>query len=151
MAFQKLGIHAIIAVAGVGILLTLTTLGLLSANQTIPFSGTITTVNVGVYSDSDCTQNCTSLSIGAVNPGGTANQTVYIKNTGTVPETLSMTISNWNPPSANSSLTLSWNLENSVLNAGQSIPATLTLTVASSPGSLTNFSCSITFTGTQET
>lgn len=151
MAFQKLGIGTIIALVAVGILLTVTTLGLLSANQTVPFSGTITTVNVGVYSDSGCTQNLTSLNIGTVPPGGTANQTVYIKNTGTVPEILSMTISSWNPPSANSSLNLSWNLENSVLNAGQSIQATLTLTVASSTGNLTNFSCNITFTGTQET
>jgi hypothetical protein len=125
------------------------TAGLLNAYQTVPLSGTITTINVGVYSNSDCTQNCTALNVGTLNPGGTATQTVYVKNTGTVPETLSMTLSNWNPTIASSSLTLSWDRQNYLLNPGQSIQATLTLTVASSTGSLTTFSCDVTITGTQ--
>ena len=149
MEFQKLSKGAIIAVAIAGILLTVTTAALLSANQTVPLSGTITAVNLGVYSDSDCTQNCTSLNVGTLNPGGSATQTVYIKNTGNVPETLTMTANNWNPTSASSSLTLTWNQQNTVLNAGQSIQATLTLTAASSTGSLTTFSCNVTLTGTQ--
>ncbi len=149
MEFQKLSKGAIIAVAIVGILLTVTTAGLLSTYQTVPLSGTITAVNLGVYSDSACTQTVTALNVGALNPGGTATQTVYIKNTGTVPETLTMTINNWNPTTASSYLTLTWNRQSTVLNAGQSIQATLTLTVASSTGSLTNFGCDVTFTGTQ--
>jgi hypothetical protein len=121
----------------------------LSANQTVPLSGTISAVNVGVYSDSACTQNLTSLNAGTLSPGGTITQTVYIKNTGNVQETLSMTVNNWNPANANTYLTLTWNQQNTALNAGQSIQATLTLTAASNTGTLTNFGCSITFTGTQ--
>ena len=149
MQFQKLSKGAIIAVAIAAILLTVTTAAVLSANQTVPLSGTITAVNLGVYSDSDCTQNCTSLNVGTLNPGGSATQTVYIKNTGNVPETLTMTANNWNPTNASSSLTLTWNRQSTVLNAGQSIQATLTLTAASSTGSLTTFSCDVTVTGTQ--
>jgi hypothetical protein len=149
MQFQKLSKAAIIAVALAAILLTVTTAAVLSANQTVPLSGTITAVNLGVYSDSACTQTCTALNVGTLNPGGTATQTVYIKNTGTVPETLTMTANNWNPTSASSSLTLTWNRQSTVLNAGESIQATLTLTVASSTGSLTTFSCSVIITGTQ--
>lgn len=48
MALRKMGISGIIAVAVAGILLTVTTLGLLSANQTIPFSRTIRAVKVGL-------------------------------------------------------------------------------------------------------
>jgi hypothetical protein len=133
----------------VGTVLAITTSGLLSASQTVPYNGTITAVNLGVYTDSSCTQTCTALTVGALNPGGTATQTVYIKNTGTVSETLTMTVSNWNPGSASSSLALTWNQQNTVLTAGQSVQATLTLTAASNTGSLTTFSCSVTVTGTQ--
>ena len=149
MQFQKLSKGAIIAVAIAGILLTVTTAALLSTNQTVPLSGTITAVNLGVYSDSACTQTTTALNVGTLNPGGSATQIVYIKNTGNVAETLTMSVNNWNPTSASSSLTLTWNRQSAVLNAGQSIQATLTLTVASSTGSLTTFSCDVTVTGTQ--
>jgi hypothetical protein len=149
MQFQKLSKAAIIAVALAAILLTVTTAAVLSANQTVPLSGTITAVNLGVYSDSACTQTCTALNVGSLNPGGSTTQTVYIKNTGTVQETLTMTANNWTPTGASSSLTLTWNRQSTVLNAGESIQATLTLTVASSTGSLTTFSCNVTVTGTQ--
>jgi hypothetical protein len=149
MQLQKLPKAAIIAVAMAAILLTLTTAALLSTSQTVPLNGTITAVNLGVYSDSACTQTTTTLNAGALNPGDTATQTVYIKNTGNVPETLTMAANNWTPSSASSSLTLTWNRQNTILNATQSIQATLTLTAASSTGSLTTFSCSVILTGTQ--
>jgi hypothetical protein len=136
-------------IAIAGILITLTTIAALSASQTVPLSGTITTVNVEAYSDPACTVPCTALNVGNVNPGSTVTQTVYIKNTGTVPVTLTMAVSNWSPTNAGSYLTLSWNRQNYVLNAGQSVQATLTLTVASDTGSLTTFGCSVTITGTQ--
>jgi len=106
-------------------------------------------VNLGVYSDSACTQTVTALSVGTLSPGGAATQTVYVKNTGNIPETLTMTTNNWAPSSASSLLTLTWNRQNAVLNAGASIQATLTLRVASNTGSLTTFSCDVTLTGTQ--
>jgi hypothetical protein len=149
MELRKLSKGAIIALAITGILLTVTTAALLSASQTVPLSGTINAVNLGVYSDSACTQTCTALTVGNLNPGGTTTQTVYIKNTGNVPETLTMTPNNWNPTNANSSLTFTWNRQNTVLNAGVSTQATLTLTAASNTGSLTNFSFNVIFTGTQ--
>jgi hypothetical protein len=90
-----------------------------------------------------------ALSVGTLNPGGTATQTVYVKNTGNVPETLTMTANNWTPANAPTYLTLSWNQQNTVLNAGASTQATLTLTVASNTGSQTTFSCDVTLTGTQ--
>jgi hypothetical protein len=102
-----------------------------------------------LYSDSACTQIATALNVGTLNPGNTATQTIYIKNTGNVPETLTMTTNNWNPASASTSLTLTWNRQNTVLTAGQIIQATLTLTAAANTGSLTTFSCDVTITGTQ--
>jgi hypothetical protein len=150
MKSQKVSKAAIITIAVAIMSLTLTAAGLLSASQTVPMNGTINAVNVGVYSDSDCTLNCTSLNVGSLNPGDTATQTVYIKNTGNTPVTLSMAASSWNPTNATSSLTLSWNRQSYVLGTGQSVQATLTLAVASDTGSLTTFSCDVTITGAQQ-
>jgi hypothetical protein len=149
MKLKKIPHITIIALTITALALTLTTAAVLSTSQTVPMSGTINAVNLGVYSDSGCTQTVTSLNTGALNPGGTANQTIYIKNTGNVAETLTMTTNNWTPSEAGSSLTLTWNRQNTVLNAGASIQATLTLTAAANTGSLTTFSCDVTLTGTQ--
>jgi hypothetical protein len=149
MNIKKIPVTAVIALTIAALALTLTTAAILSANQTVPLNGAINAVNLGVYSDSECTQTATALNVGTLSPGGTATQTIYIKNTGNIPETLTMTTNNWNPTNASTSLTLTWNRQNTVLSAGLSIQATLTLTAASNTGSLTTFSCDVTLTGTQ--
>ena len=146
---KKTAVPAIIAVAIVGMLLTMVTTAALSDSQILPFSGTISTVNVEAYTDSACTIPATTLNVGSVSPGSTVTQTVYIKNTGTIPMTLTMTTSSWSPTNAGSYLTLSWNRQNYLLNAGQSVQATITLNVAANTGTLATFSCSVTITGTQ--
>jgi hypothetical protein len=140
---------AIIALVITALALVVTTAAVLTSNQTVPLNGTINAVNLAVYSDSACTIPQTSLAVGTLNPGGTATQTVYIKNTGNVPETLTMTAGNWSPANANTYLTFSWNKQNTVLAAGANTQATLTLTAASNTGTLTTFSFDVTFTGTQ--
>ena len=149
MRLNKFPSLAVIALAITALALTATTVAVLSVNQTVPLSGTITAVNLGVYTDSACTIPATALTAGNVSPGGTATQTIYVKNTGNIPETLTMTTGNWSPSNANTYLTLSWNRQNTILNAGASIQATLTLTAAANTGSLTTFSCDVTLTGTQ--
>jgi len=146
---QKQTTLTIIALVTLSIALTATTLAAINVNITVPSSGTITAINLGVYSDSTCTIPATSLNIGTLNPGSTATQTVYVKNTGNAPATLTMTTNNWNPTNTNTYLTLTWNRENTVLNAGASIQATMTLTAAANTGTLTTFSCDVTLTGTQ--
>ena len=149
MQFKKTSILAITALTITALALTVTTLAVLSSNQNVPLNGTITTINLGVYTDSDCTHNATALNVGELNPGSTTTQTVYVKNTGNAPETLTMTVNNWNPTEARDALTLTWDQQNVVLDAGEVVEATLTLTVAADTGSLTTFSCNVTFTGTQ--
>jgi len=145
---QKISKGVIIALAATGIFLSIVTAGLI-ATQTVPSNGTVSAVNVGVYSDSACTQNLTSINWGTLYPGNTTTRTIYVKNTGTLPVTLTMTTGSWVPTTANSVLTLTWNRQSTVLSAGQSIDATLTLSVASSTGSLTDFSFNITVTGSE--
>jgi hypothetical protein len=149
MNLPKLSIGATIAIAVTGLFLTMLTAGALVSSQTVPSGGTITAVNVGVYSNSQCTTNCTSIDWGMLSPGGSTTRTIYIKNTGTVPVTLSMATANWSPSNANNYLTVTWNRANNVLAAGSSVSATLTLTASSSAGSITNFSFDIVITGTE--
>ena len=91
---RKIPITAVVALALTALALTLTTAAVLSAKPTVPLNGKITTVNLGVYSDINCTQNVSALNVAALNPGDTATQTIYIKNTGNLPETLTMTVNN---------------------------------------------------------
>ena len=149
MAIRKISTGATIAIAVTGLFLTLITAGLLTTSQTVPSAGTITAVNVGVYSDSACTQNLTSINWGTLPPGNSTTRTIYIKNTGTGSITLSMTTANWIPSNANTYLTLTWDRANYVLNANVSVSATLTLAASVSAGNITSFSFNIIITGTQ--
>jgi hypothetical protein len=149
MAYKKLSTIAVIAIALTGIILTLSTSALVSTIQSIPASGTITSINVGVFSDSACTQTATSIPWGTLNPGTSQTCTIYVKNTGNAPETVSLSTTSWNPSNANTYLTLTWNVPTStVINAGQNLQASLTLTTASNVGGLTSFSFNIIITGT---
>ena len=147
MAMQRATIGTVVVIAVMGLMVS--ALGALVATRTISNSGSVTAVGVGVYSDSGCTTALTAISWGTVNPGDVKTYTAYVKNTGNVPVKLNMTVSNWNPSSASSYITLTWNQEKSTLTAGQVVPAVLTLSVSSSVSGVTSFSFDITITGTQ--
>lgn len=143
---------ALIALLTVAITLSAVTAGILISQQNIPATGSVgdnitSTVNIGVYSDPYAITNCTSIDWGNLNSGDTATKTVYIKNTGNVSETLSMTATNWNPQTATSSLTLTWNQEGTSLAAGEVVPATFTLNVAADTGNLSDFSFNVIISG----
>ena len=147
MAMQRATIGTVVVIAVMGLMVS--ALGALVATRTISNSGSVTAVGVGVYSDSGCTTALTAISWGTVNPGDVKTYTAYVKNTGNVPVKLNMTVSNWNPSSASSYITLTWNQEKSTLTATQVVSAVLTLSVSSSVSGVTSFSFDITITGTQ--
>jgi hypothetical protein len=150
MAMRKISLGAVIAVAVTGLFLTMVTAGVLTSSQTVMSQGTVmSAVNVGVYTNSQCTTNCTNIDWGTLSPGTSTTRTVYIKNTGSLPVTLSIGATNWVPSTASSYLSLTWNRGNYVLAVGSSVSATLTLTASTSAGSITNFSFDIVITGTQ--
>jgi hypothetical protein len=121
---------------------------LISVSQSVSSSGSVTAINVGVYSDSSCTQNLTTIDWGTVAPGNSVTKTVYVKNTGNSDITLSMTKNGWNPTSANGPITVTWNKESTTLSAGASAAAIITLSVSSSISGITTFSVNIVITGT---
>jgi hypothetical protein len=84
-----------------------------------------------------------------LDPGATTTATIYLKNEGNVPVTLSISAGNWNPASASSYFTLTWNRGGYVLAVGASVQAVLSLAVSSSISGVTTFSFDITITATQ--
>jgi hypothetical protein len=151
MAYKKLGSSALIAIGITSMLLIITTAGLLTTTQTLPSSGSISAVSavgVTIYSDAGLTTPLSSITWGSINPGGQTTTTVYVKNTGNIPETLSMAASGWNPANSNTYLTCTWNPASSTIAAGASTSATITLT-ASGGAAITAFSFNIVITGTQ--
>src|SRR3972149_4356370 len=123
------------------------TFAFISSQKVIPSSGLVVAINVGVYSDAGCTLNLTSIDWGNVYPGGSVPKTIYVKNTGNSPMTLSMTTTSWNPAIAAGQINVAWDRENTVLNAGQSTSATLTLSVSQNVSGVTSFSMNIIVSG----
>lgn len=151
MALQKTQV-SIILVVGALVAVSALVSGLLIASQTIPNTGNVKAIGVGVYSDSTCSQEVLSIQWGNLDPGESRNETVYIRNEGSIAVVLSMTTENWDPASASSYITLSWNLEQGyVLNHGQSVETVLTLSVSSNISGVESFTFDIIITGTEST
>lgn len=148
---EKLSTTAVLAATLTTIVATAVVFGLLSTSYRIPNSVSVkSSVGLGVYSDQACTTPLTSINWGEVTPGQSYQRTIYVKNLGNVKVKLNMNVGNWTPSSASNYLTLTWNRENYDLNIGESIGATLTLTVSSNaPAGSFSFDISIIATETQ--
>ena len=120
----------------------------LTSQSKIPTAGIIKSVGVAFYTDSMGTQNLTALDWGNVFSGSTISKQAYLKNTGNVPNHISMMTSNWNPASASKYLNCTWNT-NGLLQPNQTIPVTFTLTVSPMAESLSSFSFDIIITATE--
>ena len=149
MATQKSVTLTLMAVVAVAVVAAALASGALVTSRSIASTGTVMAVGVGVYWDSKCTNQTSSLSWGVVAAGSTARVTLYIKNNGTIPVTLTVSFGGWSPSSAASYLTPGWNCTNYVLGNGLVVAAAMTLLVSASITGITSFSFSITITGTQ--
>lgn len=143
----------IVAGAAIGLVvytLVLTMIGpvVLSAftNRTVTNSGSIKALGVEVYSDQSCTNAVSSIDWGMLDPGADKTITLYIKNTGNSPVTLTMITSNWNPSNAPTYITFAWNYAGQTLSPNAVVPVGFTLHVSSSITGITNFSFDITIT-----
>jgi hypothetical protein len=154
MAMQKIPVGVIFAIAITALVLSVLAAGLLVGYQNVPNTGNVKAVGVGVYWDSSCTDNVTSIDWSFLEPGAVVSKTVYVQNNGNVAETLSMTTDNWDSESSSTYITLSWSREGYVLGTSQSthiVEAVLTLSVSSTITGVTGFSFDIIITGTEHT
>jgi hypothetical protein len=150
MAMERAPVKMTLAIAITGLILTMTVLvsGLFITSQKIPNTGNVKAIGVGVYWNSACTSNVTSIDWSSLEPGASANRTVYIKNKGNMRIILNMTADNWST-GAYGKITLSWNCEGYLLDPSSVIQAVLTLSVSSTINEVTSFSFDITITGTE--
>jgi len=121
---------------------------LLGSSWTISNNGNVKAVGVCVYWESGCVNEVSSINWGYLEPGATHDVTVFVANEGNVPVTLSMTTDNWNPGAA-TYITVSWNREGYVLDAGAVAETVITLSVSDEISDVTSFSFDIAIVGTE--
>ena len=85
----------------------------------------------GVYSDQGCTNRISSFDWGKLTPGMSKNIVVYVRNEGDVPITFQKRMLNINPTNLESYLTVDWDYNGQVLDAGQVLRVLLILRVSS--------------------
>lgn len=128
--------------------LAATTLAAITVNRDIISAGDVTTTpNIGVYCDRDCSQNLTTIDWGSIEAGCNTTQTIFVKNIGTADLTLNLGTYDWNPKNADDYLDITWDKAGTRLSGGEWTIATLTLTVASDITDITDFSNTITISG----
>ena len=147
MSLRKVVAGTVIATIIVVTVMMTNALSLLQSSAPLTHSGTIETLNVGVFQDSACTQSLSTLNWGTLKPGTSANRTIYVKNTGSVPVTLNMTVTSWNPSAAASYITLTWNRQGTTLSQGNSVSALLVLSVSANVNGFTSFACTTIIAG----
>ena len=110
----------------------------------VPSNWSIKGINIGLYFDQACTTPVESIQWGLVEPGATANKTVYVRNEGDTKTTLTMTLSNWSPTNSSNHIGINWNYTGQTLNVNQIIQVTFTLSISENTQGITNFSFDIT-------
>ena len=120
---------------------------LLSSVTRISSVGIVKAVGVGVYWDVNCRSTVTQIDWGLLDPGGTANVTVYLKNVGNAPLTLSLNTENWDPLNVSDYITLQWDYQGESVNPGQVREVVLVLSVSSTITGITDFRFDIIIIG----
>jgi hypothetical protein len=115
----------------------------LTGSYVLHSAGTIKGLGVGIYSDSGCTRTLTSIDWGMAGPGSTKNVTIYVRNEGNTPVTLSLSTANWNPSNAANYMSLSWNYNGQTIAANQVVQIILSLSISSSIQGITAYSFDI--------
>jgi hypothetical protein len=72
--------------------------------------------------------------------------TLYIRNEGTTPVTLTKSLANWNPTNLAAYLALNWNYSNQAIVPATNVVVTLSLTVASNTPATNSFGFDTTLT-----
>lgn len=97
----------------------------------LPSLGTIKTIDVEIYWDPNGENKRETLSWDEIKTG-TVNTTVYVKSVSNFRVTLNLNITDWNPVEISDYLTISWDYNGTLINPGEIIPVTMTLSASSS-------------------
>jgi len=147
MSMQRFHIGILLAIGTLGLIMSVYSASLLSAYRRVLNVGVVKAVGVGVYKDSMCSVNVTSIDWGLLEPGVKTNFTIYIRNEGNIPLILNMTTASWEPENASMYISLLWNLENCKINPSEVVQATLTLSISPDIEGITSFRFEIFIVG----
>jgi len=106
----------------------------------IPSIGHVTTRGVEAYWDQNLTNKTEIYDWGSIWPGASKNLTLYLRSISNVETTLNLTSENWTfrksnndtvaePPQTTPYMNLTWNYNNTIVQPGEVLQVTLTLSV----------------------
>ena len=107
----------------------------------LPSLATIKTIEVEIYWDPDGENRRENLTWNEIQiqklegdevKMNQVNTTVYVKSVSNFRVTLNMFVTDWNPVEISDYLTISWDYNETILNPGEIIPVTMTLSASSS-------------------
>jgi hypothetical protein len=104
---------------------------------------------IETYWNSKCTERVSSIDWGSLEPGTNKTLTLFIKNKGKNPVTLSYYSSNWNPPEITNYLSLTWDYTGHTIEFKETVQVTFTLHISENVEPTENFSFDITIICTQ--
>ena len=113
---------------------------------TVQSRGKIKGIGVGIYADAEASIVVSEIDWGILEPGGSANLTVYIKNEGNVVANLTLTTEAWTPPEAEESIGLTWDYDGTELDVSEIRCVTFTLAIDPSIIGINEFSFDIVVT-----
>jgi len=122
-------------------------LSLVQTSKSFSSVGAIKGVGVGIYWDSACTNKTSSINWGTLDPGSSKLVTMYVRNEGNTPITLSKTETNWTPSNAANYITSTWNYANQTLGTNAVLQISLKLAISSAISGITSFTFDTTITG----
>jgi len=125
-----------------------TGLTLVQTSRTISSGGSVKGIGVGIYWDSACTNQVSSIDWGLLDPDSSKNVPVYVRNEGNSAVVLSKATQNWNPSDASDYMTLNWDYTGQTLSVNQALRITLTLIVSPDISEITSFSFDIMIAAT---
>ena len=96
-----------------------------------------------MYWDENCSRPVTVITWGVIDLGSAKNVTIYVRNEGNVPATISLQTENWEPVSAANHMSLIWDYNNELINPNERFKICLTLVVSADLRDITGFSFDI--------
>ena len=106
-------------------------------------------ISIETYLNSRCTERVSSIDWGSLEPGTNKTVTLFIKNKGKTPVTLSYYSSNWNPSEITNYLSLTWDYTGQSIEFKETVQVTFTLHISENVETTENFSFDITIICTQ--
>jgi len=155
MNMSKIGNERVLATAVLALIVYTSALALAGPvisemqaySQPVSNTGAVKAIGVGVYWNSNGTNEVTSINWGTLEPGSSTNRTCYIQNEGNSALILSMNATNWNPSNASDYISLNWDYGGQLVNPSELIPVIFTLSISDSVEGITSFSFDITIVG----